>query len=114
MLSFGAALSSGLIVFFSGASWTWRLPLLWLFGGFSFALYPLSMAFTCEGVKESQIVSATGGFVLAYGVGAIAGPLLAPLFMAKMGFNGLFYFTSMICLLMGFIGLLSKIGYQRE
>lgn len=79
--------------------------LAWLFGGFSFTLYPLSMAYACERVKEDQIVAATGGFVLAYGIGAIAGPLVAPLAMELFGSAGLFYFMGGISLLLGLVGL---------
>lgn len=68
----------------------------WFFGGFSFTIYPLSMAYTCEKLADEQIVPATGGFVLSYGIGAIAGPLLAPIAMDLMGNGGLFYFLSLI------------------
>jgi MFS family permease len=101
---FAAAFFGYLIASIEGASWALRLVLLWLFGGFSFVLYPLSMTLTCEGVQEQHIVSATGGFVLLYGLGAIAGPLIAPLFMNWVGSAGLFYFLAAICLLMGLIG----------
>lgn len=111
---FAAALMSGLVGGFHGASWPMRLALLWLFGGFSFVLYPLSMAFTCEGVKEQKIVAATGGFVLAYGIGAIAGPLLAPLFMNWIGSNGLFYFLGTICFAMGLIGAVPKLRHPQN
>ena len=76
-----------------------------LFGGFSFTLYPLSMAYACERVKEEQIVAATGGFVLSYGIGAIAGPILAPIAMELAGPGGLFYFLAASCLTLGLIGL---------
>lgn len=79
--------------------------LAWLFGGFSFTLYPLSMSYACERVKEDQIVAATGGFVLSYGIGAIAGPLVAPLAMELFGSAGLFYFLGGISLLLGLVGL---------
>lgn len=81
------------------------LTLTWLFGAFSFTLYPLSMAYACERVKEDQIVAATGGFVLSYGLGAIAGPLVAPLAMEWLGANGLFYFLSLITFIQGLVGL---------
>lgn len=80
--------------------------LAWAFGGFSFTLYPLSMAYTCEQIEESQIIAATGGFVLSYGIGAIAGPLIAPLAMDFFGTSGLFYFLSAISLFLGFVGLI--------
>lgn len=81
------------------------LILSWFFGGFSFTIYPLSMAFTCEKIDQDQIVSATGGFVLAYGIGAIAGPLLAPIAMSIFGISGLFYFLAAITLILGLTGL---------
>jgi MFS family permease len=81
------------------------LLLAWCFGGFSFTLYPLSMAYTCQKVQDHQIIAATGGFVLSYGIGAIAGPLLAPLAMDLFGTPGLFYFLSGISLLLGLFGL---------
>jgi MFS family permease len=79
--------------------------LAWAFGGFAFTLYPLSMAYTCENVKDDQIIAATGGFVLSYGIGAIAGPLLAPFAMEQFGAAGLFYFLAAISLLLGILGL---------
>jgi len=68
------------------------LLLSWFFGGASFAIYPLSMGFTCAKINKEQIVAATGGFVLVYGVGAIIGPLLAPIAITLFGISGLFYF----------------------
>jgi MFS family permease len=103
---FAAALLSSLVAFID-LSWPLKLVLLWLFGGFSFVLYPLSMATACEGVAEEQVVAATGGFVLSYGIGAIAGPLLAPHFMHWFGYSGLFYFQAFICLGLGLITLLT-------
>ncbi len=81
------------------------MTLAWFFGGFSFTLYPLSMAHACERMKENQIVPATGGFVLSYGVGAIAGPLLAPLSMQYFGSAGLFYFLGAITLMLCLFGI---------
>ena len=77
----------------------------WFFGGFSFALYPLSMAYTCEKVADSQIVAVTGGFVLSYGIGAIAGPIAAPFAMGILGSSGLFYFLAAIALALGIAGM---------
>lgn len=84
----------------------WMLFILaWLFGGFAFTIYPVSMAYACERVKEGEIVAATGGFVLSYGLGAIAGPLAAPIAMDFFGPAGVFYFLFLISLFLGLIGL---------
>lgn len=103
--SFATTLLGLIIGSLNGTSFAFLLVLAWLFGGFSFTIYPISMAYACERVKENQIVSATGGFVLSYGMGAIAGPLLAPLFMNRLGPEGLFYFISFITLILGLVGL---------
>lgn len=79
--------------------------LSFLFGGFAFTIYPLSMAYTCEKLSDEQIVSATGGFVLSYGIGAIAGPIIAPLTMDFLGSAGLFYFLAACSLLLFVAGL---------
>lgn len=105
IVSFLTAFFALSIALFDQAS-PWLLLLLaGLFGGFSFTLYPLSMAYTCENVKEDQIVAATGGFVLSYGIGAVTGPLLAPLAMDLFGSAGLFYFLTAISLILGLVGL---------
>lgn len=93
------------IAFLDHSSPSLLLLLAWLFGGFSFTLYPLSMAYACEKVKENQIVAVTGGFVLSYGMGAIAGPLIAPVAMEMFGSGGLFYFLAIISLILGLVGL---------
>jgi MFS family permease len=105
-------LASFLSAFFAiGIAWippestTLLLFFAWIFGGFSFTVYPLSMAYTCEKVKDHQIVEATGGFVLSYGIGAIAGPLLAPLAMDYFGAHGLFYFLAGISFFLGVMSL---------
>lgn len=79
--------------------------LIFLFGGFSFTIYPLSMAHACEKVNDNEIVSATSGFVLFYGVGAIAGPLMAPIAMTQIGYNGLFYFLALMAIVLAVFGL---------
>ena len=103
VMSFLAAFF-GLGFGFAGHSYILHLVLAWFFGGFAFTLYPLSMAYACERVQESQIVAATGGFVLSYGFGAITGPLIAPLAMSYFGPEGLFYFMSFIAAILGLVG----------
>ena len=103
---FASALFSALIAVFGEISWSKKMILFWLFGGFSFVLYPLSMALACEKITSHQIVAITGGFNLTYGIGAVVGPLLAPLFMGWFGSSGLFYFMTLISLAMGLVGII--------
>ena len=99
-----AILALGIGLLPQGFSWVFFI-LAWFFGGFSFTIYPLSMAFTCEKIDQNQIVAATAGFILTYGIGAIAGPLLAPFVMAWYGTPGLFYFLSAITFILMLAGL---------
>lgn len=61
-----------------------------LFGGLSFALYPLSVAHTNDHLEASQRVGAAGMLVLIYSAGAAAGPLLSGAAMRAFGPSGLF------------------------
>lgn len=82
------------------------LALGFFFGGTASTLYPLSMARTCERVHDSQIVAATGGFVLSYGIGAIAGPIIASFFMKYLGSHAIFYFLSGASAVLGLVAFL--------
>jgi MFS family permease len=84
------------------------LILAWFFGGFSFTIYPLSMAYACQKFQESEIVAATGGFVLSYSIGAVVGPFLASIAMGNFGHLSLFYFLAAVSLVLGVIGALGK------
>lgn len=70
-------------------------PLLMLgaaFGGLSFALYPLCVAHTNDHLSAEQRVSASGGLVLTYSIGAAAGPTAGSAVMMAAGVGGLFLF----------------------
>jgi len=70
--------------------------LMFVFGGASFAVYPVSISHTCDVLDHNDIVSATQGLMLAYGTGAIFGPLAASFLMKFLGFTGLFvYFIAL-------------------
>ena len=61
-----------------------------LFGGVAFALYPLCVAHTNDHIEAHERVGASGGLVLLYSLGAVAGPLVGSLAMAMAGPAGLF------------------------
>lgn len=70
--------------------------LIGTFGGLTFTLYPLSISHTCDQIDTQDFVSATGGLMLSYGVGAIIGPLCAPFSMKLFGPSGLFFFFALV------------------
>jgi len=61
-----------------------------LFFGLSSTLYPLSVAYANDYLESGDIVAASGGFVLIYGVGAVIGPLASSYAMRLMGPQGMF------------------------
>ncbi|HYD30656.1 MAG TPA: MFS transporter [Azospirillaceae bacterium] len=65
-----------------------------LFGGLSFTLYPVCLAHTNDHVDKAELLSASGGLILANSIGAILGPLLASAAMAGIGPQGLFAYTA--------------------
>jgi MFS family permease len=77
------------------------LVLSLIFGGFSFTLYPLSICHASDLLDYKDIVSATAALSLAYGVGAILGPIMASYMMKYLGPNGLFYFFAIVSFILG-------------
>ena len=67
-----------------------------LFFGLSSTLYPLSVAYANDYLDPGDIVAASGGFVLVYGVGAVVGPLISSLAMRLMGPQGMFVFVIVV------------------
>ncbi|MBC9178678.1 MFS transporter [Pseudoroseomonas ludipueritiae] len=67
-----------------------------LFGGLSFALYPLCVAHTHDRLTNAQRVGASAGLVLVYSAGAAVGPMAGAASMALLGSAGLYLFIA-IC-----------------
>ncbi|MCW2395946.1 MULTISPECIES: MFS transporter [unclassified Sphingobium] len=66
-----------------------------LFGGLSFALYPLCVAHCNDRLLAAERVAASGRLVLLYSAGAAAGPLGAALLMSAAPVGGLFFFIAL-------------------
>jgi len=83
-------------------------PLLALgavFGGLSFALYPLCVAHTNDRLDPDERVAASGRLVLLYSVGAALGPIGAAVAMTVVGSGGLFIFIALCAGAMSVFGL---------
>ena len=76
-----------------------------LFGGLSFALYPLCVAHCNDRLLETERVAASGRLVLLYSIGAALGPILAAGFMTVAGTAGLFLFIACCAGLAMMVGL---------
>ena len=92
--AFAGALAASLAIAAIGALGFPLLALAALFGGLSFALYPLCVAHANDHLGAEQRVAASGGLVLTYSAGAAVGPLAAALAMTGLGAAGLFAFIA--------------------
>lgn len=63
-------------------------------GAFAFPLYAISVAHANDHADPSEYVMVSGGLLLMYGAGAIAGPFVASAMMTAVGPLGLYLFTA--------------------
>lgn len=61
------------------------LGLFFLFGGLSFAIYPLGVALLIDQLQPDEILSGSASLLLVNGIGAACGPLLAGVLMQHFG-----------------------------
>ncbi len=73
-------------------SWL-EMVLLFLIGGTTFTIYPLSISHGCDHLKPETIVAGTQGLLLGYSGGACLGPILGGYFMQWMEHGLMTYFT---------------------
>lgn len=67
------------------------LALLAAFGGLVYCVYPTALAHANDHMRPEEIVPASAGLLLTFGLGSIAGPALASAAMGAFGPAGLFW-----------------------
>ena len=72
-----------------------------LFGGLTFALYPLALSHANDFIDPSDLVPAAAGLLMAGGFGSAIGPMIATATMEVIGPSGLFVFAAAVCLASG-------------
>ena len=96
IVSFAATMAAALGLALTKAMGIPLLLLGGLFGGLSFALYPLCVAHTNDRLDPTERVSASGALVLLYSVGAAIGPSAAATAMTFIALpGGLFLFIAL-------------------
>ncbi|MGE0717873.1 MAG: MFS transporter [Alphaproteobacteria bacterium] len=79
---------------------TWSVPLLLVlvacYGGLSLTVYPLMVAHANDFTGPNQRVAASAGLLLAYAIGAVAGPIIAANLMGWLGPSALFMHVATI------------------
>ena len=103
--SFGATCLVSIFMALTSTPGTLLLVAGLTFGGLSFALYPLCVAHTNDHLRPTDRISASGGLVLTYSIGAATGPLLASAAIALWGAGGLFMFIGACALALTIFGL---------
>lgn len=93
----------------AGAMVQWEQPGLnlisFVYGGLMFSVYAISVAHTNDHLGPEQVLGATRGLLLLYGVGALFGPLAGGWIMDLFGAVGLPYFSAAVLLLLSVYGL---------
>ncbi|MBT6512937.1 MAG: MFS transporter, partial [Rhodospirillaceae bacterium] len=96
------AMGFALLIVVFGA---WSLPLLTIlsfaFGDMMGPIYGLSVAQTNDYVEKDQFVAVSSGLLIAYSLGAIAGPNIASWLMNGVGPIGLWLYVAVILLGLG-------------
>ncbi len=62
-----------------------------VFGGLTFPLYSICIAYTNDHLDPSQMIAASGALVLTGGLGAVVGPLLIAILMDHYGIQAFFW-----------------------
>lgn len=77
-----------------------------IYGGFAFSVYSLSVAHTNDHLEHSQLLEATRSMLLLHGTGATVGPALAGLLMALLGPGSLPIYFAFVLASLGSYALL--------
>ncbi|GGD08324.1 MFS transporter [Aquisalinus flavus] len=92
----GAALAMIAIAFLATVSQGLLVAAGFFIGAFHLPLFGLGIAHANDYAEEDDFVSINGGLLLLYGVGAVLGPILAPLVMGAGGAQSLFYYCATV------------------
>ncbi|MET0026953.1 MAG: MFS transporter [Candidatus Thiodiazotropha sp.] len=96
------ALAAGLTV---QAQWPGLNLIAFVYGGLMFSVYAISVAHTNDHLQPGQVLGATRGLLLLYGLGALAGPSAGGWIMDRYAAVGLPYFSAIMLLLLVCYGL---------
>ena len=89
LTSFATAAASGTISYITVHGYPGLIPMAFLYGGLMFTLYSISVAHTNDHLGAGQVLEATRGLLLVFGIGALCGPILGGLAMEIFGPAGL-------------------------
>ncbi len=76
-----------------------------LYGGLSFTIYSISAAHTNDFSDPERRVQTASALLVAYGIGACLGPLIASVAMAEIGPPGLFWYAAVVNLVLALFAI---------
>lgn len=91
-----ASVASLLLLFFGAASATTLIILGYLLGSFHLPLFGLGIAHANDHAEAEEFVSVNSGLLLIYGLGAVLGPLIAPVVMELTTVSGLWGYVAVV------------------
>ena len=93
---FGVGIAASVLLSGNGLGF-WAVNLVGAaWGAVAFPLYAISVAHANDYAEPEDYVMVSSGLLLMYGMGAIAGPFIASLFMSYIGAVGLFGFSAIV------------------
>jgi MFS family permease len=101
---------TSILGYYNGLSFLANLVLLFLFGGFAFTLYPVSITYACDFSKASSITSITAAALIMFGAGSVIGPLISSSFMLLKNPSGLFIFFSLLSLFLSIFAVYTSLS----
>ena len=94
--SLATSLAAGLVIWATSQTMVILIIAIAVYGGFSYTIYPLCASQVNDLADPSLLVQVAAGLLIAYGVGASIGPVVAAQAMAILGPTGFFLF--LICI----------------
>jgi len=77
---------------------TGTLAAVFVFGGCLAAIYPIAVSQVYDYIDRSEMVAASGGLLLIWSIGAVAGPLIASALMGQFGPGVFFIYLTTVAL----------------
>lgn len=105
LISFLGAAVSVLIALLSGEAGNYLLPLGFVFGALMYPLYSLCVALTNDFMRDDDLIAASGGLLLSFGLGALLGPYAASWAIEILGPAGLFAHIATVAASLGLFAI---------
>ncbi|NIO42824.1 MAG: MFS transporter, partial [Burkholderiales bacterium] len=105
IVCFGGVLSALTALYVAELSLPALLVSAFIYGGFAFSVYSLSVSHVNDQLTAAEVLQATSGLLLIYGIGATVGPALVGIFMDILGPASLLGYLATVHVLLGLFGL---------